>query len=457
MSAEPNKPEQSGRAKYEEFLLKEYDNIAQAHFNMVSTISTFFKHYLLIVSLPIPLLAWVLKSGEDSTGKGPASVLDDLGPGVSLGAILIAVIGFCVMCYIANLRFDAILYARTVNGIRKYFAGRSGVPFGEEFRVRVLPRSTHEPRYFEGAYFLWVILAFAFINAAYMGVGVFLCCKRGGVGLGYCWEWGGVGAAVFVIVNLVAYLVLAWHRETRYLRSHIIGVDIDGVLNRHREHFCKMLAELRGKEVDPKTITRIPVHECKELKDGSGNSVSVSEEDEHAVFNHPKYWRDMPADEGAADMLGRLKNVFRFRVFIFTHRPWPHPTTFPPGKEAAYRALWEGESQAWQSGSVAIKRITRDWLYQHGMPCDRLVVEAGNIHTTEPRLLVRNRFVICERKRIRVFIEDDLFKAKNLAHICEVVFLLDHPYNQCDQSHLPNNVIRVKSWREVYEYIREVL
>jgi uncharacterized HAD superfamily protein len=457
MSTEPNGPEQSGRAKYEEFLLKEYDNIAQAHFNTVSTISTFFKHYLLVVSLPIPLLAWVLKSGTDSTGKGPASVLDDLGLGVPLGAILIAVIGFCVMCYIANLRFDAILYARTVNGIRKYFAGRSGVPFEEEFRVRVLPRSTHQPRYFEGAYFLWVILALGLINAAYLGAGIFLCCKRGGVGLGYCWAWGGMGAAVFVVANLVAYLVFAWHRETRYLRSHIIGVDIDGVLNRHREHFCKMLVELCGKEVDPQTITRIPVHECKELKDKFGNSVSVTEDDEHAIFNHPKYWRDMPADEGAADMLGRLKNVFRFRILIFTHRPWPHPTTFPKGKEAEYRSLWDSEVYACQSSDAAIEQITTAWLRQHGTPYDRLYVEKGNIHTTDPRLLVRNRFVICERKKVRIFVEDDLLKAKKLAHICEVVFLVDQPYNQCEQVNLSNNVIRVKSWREIYEYVREVL
>ena len=446
------------RERYEDFLLKEYDNIAQAHFNTVSTISTFFKHYLLIVSLPIPLLAWVLKPlAEDTSGKTATSVLESLRHAVPLGAILIAVIGFFVMCYIANLRFDAILYARTVNGIRKYFSGRSDVPFEEEVCVRVLPRSKYQPRYMEPTFFLWVILAFAFANAAYLGLGVFLWCRIASPEQCLWWTAGIGGFAGFALLNILTYALLARHRETSYLRSHIIGVDIDGVLNRHREHFCKMLADLCGKEVDPQTIIRIPVHECQELKDGSGKSMSVTEQDEHAIFNHPRYWREMPAEEQARDMLGRLKNVFRFRIFIFTHRPWPHPTTFPQGKEAEYRSLWEGESQAWQSGSVAIKRITRDWLYQHGMPYDRLVVEAGNIHTTEPRLLVRNRFVISERKRIRVFVEDDLFKAKKLAHICELVFLLDQPYNQCEESDLPNNVIRVESWRGIYEYIREVL
>ena len=85
------------------------------------------------------------------------------------------------------------------------------------------------------------------------------------------------------------------------------------------------------------------------------------------------------------------------------------------------------------------------------------MVEGGNIHTTDPRLLVRNRFVVSQRKRIRVFVEDDLSKARKLAHICDLVFLLDQPYNQCSEQELPNNVLRVRSWREIYEYVRENL
>jgi len=172
-----------GQKKYEDFLIREYDNIAQAHFNTVSTISSFFKHYLLIVSLPIPLFAWLLKSlseheqAEGSGGGDVVSVLGRLGLAVPLGAILVAVIGFCVMCYIANLRFDAILYARTVNGIRKYFSGRSGLPFEEEARVRVLPRSKYQPRYTEPTFFLWVVLAFALVNATYFGLGAFLLLR----------------------------------------------------------------------------------------------------------------------------------------------------------------------------------------------------------------------------------------------------------------------------------------
>ena len=87
MSTEPDRPEQRGRAKYEKFLLKEYDNIAQAHYNTVDTISTFFKHYLLIVSLPLPILGWALKSAEDATNANANALFKSLGHSVPLGAV----------------------------------------------------------------------------------------------------------------------------------------------------------------------------------------------------------------------------------------------------------------------------------------------------------------------------------------------------------------------------------
>ena len=61
--------------------------------------------------------------------------------------------------------------------------------------------------------------------------------------------------------------------------------------------------------------------------------------------------------------------------------------------------------------------------------------------------------MISKDKLIRAFVEDDFDKAKRLADICEVVFLIEHPYNK---GSLPMNVIRVRSWEEVYHYLRKV-
>ena len=136
---------------YERFLLTEYNNIAQAHFNTVNMISTFFKHYLLIVSVPIPIFALIYR--DWGGGKG-AQFLETFGLGIPIAGVLVALVGLCVMVYMANLRFDTLLYARTVNGIRRYFSGLSGLPFDEELRTRVLPRTIYQPRYFELRFFL---------------------------------------------------------------------------------------------------------------------------------------------------------------------------------------------------------------------------------------------------------------------------------------------------------------
>src|SRR5262249_37411324 len=102
-----------------------------------------------------------------------------------------------------------------------------------------------------------------------------------------------------------------------------------------------------------------------------------------------------------------------------------------------------------------IHALTAKWLYINGIGYDKLVVERGNVHTAGPKLLSRNRFAFSERREIRIFVEDDLFKAIKLSNICEVVFLIDHPYNQA--AALPRNVVRVNGWKCVYEYIRQYL
>jgi hypothetical protein len=143
------------RKAYEEFLIAEYNNIAHAHFNTVTSISEFFKHYLVIVSLPVSVAVLFLKPAEL---KAIADFLDrhPLFPAIAL--TVVTVLGLCVLGYVINLRCDAILYARTVNGIRKYFSESSGLTVDQDVRFRVLPKSAHLPHYIEGPYFLFVVL-----------------------------------------------------------------------------------------------------------------------------------------------------------------------------------------------------------------------------------------------------------------------------------------------------------
>ena len=77
-------------------------------------------------------------------------------------------------------------------------------------------------------------------------------------------------------MHFFIYLWYAEHREDSYLKSHIIGIDIDGVLNDHRQHFCVLLEKNTGKKIDKEKIITIPVHECPGL--------GVTREDEQKVF-----------------------------------------------------------------------------------------------------------------------------------------------------------------------------
>jgi uncharacterized HAD superfamily protein len=56
---------------------------------------------------------------------------------------------------------------------------------------------------------------------------------------------------------------------------------------------------------------------------------------------------------------------------------------------------------------------------------------------------------------LRFFVEDDLEKAVKMAYICDVVFLVDHPYNQ-QVAPLPKNIQRVTTWDEIYNEVKKL-
>ena len=422
------------KAKHEEFLLAEYSSIAQAYFNTTSTIATFFRNYLVIVGLPIPILGFILTQLSKPRGAGqnnPLTISPELTFLVPLTGIAIWFLGFCLMLYVVNLRLDALLYARTVNGLRRYFYDKSPINYPKELQMRVLPRTPTQPRYYEWTYFLAVIGVFALLNTIYPVVGISWYVVDQQAHILDEWLYTIAIPLVLLFLHFAAYLALVRYRETKYLRKFIIGVDIDGVLNKHRDTFCTKLWQLLGKSIWADQITTIPVHYQSKL--------GVSEADEQAVFNHPSYWQELSPTDAVAEVIGKLRNMFGYKVFVFTHRPWPEPKQFPPGKEQQYKTLWK-EARCWSPPSVgkdreyrsrwnrfklwcsllvlrirtvwkpvgpdAIRVVTIKWLRQHGIGYDKLVVERGNVHTTGPGLLIRNRFTMSERREIRISAAD---------------------------------------------------
>lgn len=467
--------------EFREYLVTEYRHIAEAHFRTMEAISSFFRYYLLIMSLPITLLA--LSIGISSQSEKILEAIFGLGPLLSAILIVISWVGFCVLIYIINLRMDAVLYARTINSIRKDFYDDPAMDINRKLRMRILPQTPSQPPYLEHVYFLPVVLSFALFDTFYLFWG--LAIAGGGITTEITFQsikWWAWLAPIFIGIHYLAYRLCARHRENSYLKSYAIGIDIDGVLNEHRQHFCSMLQEKTGISLNPEEISTIPLHDCPALQ--------VSREHEKSVFNDPRYWSEMKPLKDAAYNLNRLRNM-NLKVHIFSHRAWPNTFGMNPQEESEIHQQWRNQaseliekacgkkslSGLWQKtrlklnlGAGAIEQLTKCWLRLNNFIWDKLTIERGNEDVADPQGHFRNRFYLARKKRIKFFVEDDLEKAIKLAYICDVVFLLDQPYNQnlpdkcngcehdckLDKKYVPDNVKPVKSWDEIYKYVRRV-
>jgi len=326
--------------------------------------------------------------------------------------------------------------------------------------MRILPQSPQLPHYFEKGFFLPVVLVFAFINTLYAYFGIYVLSD-------YNFLWWVLALTSFgvISVHVLLYSAYSYLRETAYLRSNILGIDIDGVLNKHREQFCLLLSEKIQKRIKPDEITLIPVHEHPTL--------GITRENERAVFNDPKYWTNMHVIEDAADTIRKLSNIFRLKIHIFTYRPWPDAKTTEDISKYKEEFLKQCghlplKDKLWKlinkSKTDPLRQITKEWLEKHNFLCRKLIFEKGNDYSSDPRGKFRNRFYLATKKKIRFFVEDDLEKAVKLSYICDVVFLFSHPYNEPDENlpidinklreNFPSNIIKVKNWTEIYQQIK---
>ncbi len=485
---------EKGQSKvtFEDYMLKEYENIAQAHFTTIDTISSFFRYYLLIMGVPFTLYAVIL-------GLSPqmGQIIYPLLALTAVVSVVISIVGYLVTLYIVNLRMDVVLYARTVNGIRKHFYDESKSDIGSKLRLRVLPQTPTLPGYFE-FYFLPVVISFAIFNSIYIliGLSIFLVPEISRItspatiaqlfSIIPIWIW--IFSISFLVIHLISYYLIARRRELTYFRSYSIGIDIDGVLNEHRPQFCKMLGQLTNNRLNlsPEEITHIPVHE-----DSKHN---VTRDDEKTVFDCVKYWTEMPCAVGAPLSIRKIRNSMKMKVFIFTYRPSPSEKitndkkAFKEWQDAALQAYldsnyrvprllkrfqdsrWHkiikkpiGSTILWRTGLYnyrfigihPIDLITKCWLQKNGIEYNGLTIERGSEDVVDPQGHFKNRFYISRKKKIRFFVEDDPEKACKLAYICDVVFLIEHPYNENES--FPSNVIRIKSWDELYRQVRKLV
>ncbi len=471
---------------FDAFQLEEYKNISNAHFETNKQIGIFFRYFLLIASAPTLIL---LLFGKSEKFLNDIIIGVDTNLNIFIGAFLMVVsfIGLISCFYIISLRLDSILYARTINGIRGYFH-KIKVDFEEHFRY--LPKQTNQPKYSDIHTFGILVISIALIDAIYFSIGSAIISRVGHdffvnqikipiLVKDYGFRWFAASFTFFFLIHLIYYSWISKYRLSIYLKSRIIGIDIDGVLNKHRETFCEihkknLLTQYKENDIPlelkltPEEITNIPVSQIEAKK--------ILVNHEYDVFNNPSYWSDQVLiDNNVGKIIKELKNSFGYKINIHSFRPWPQYTYGKILDRENINKLWGIKTFNFYffklnfSRAISLKKMTKKWLKKHEIPYNSLFIEKSSIDYSKRKVSIlglllnsytnqfNNRFYYTNLKPYKYFIEDTVENAIKLASTCEFVFLIEQPYNsKVEKESLPYNIIQVKDWYEIKKNIKKL-
>ena len=191
-----------------DFMIQEYDQIASAYFGLRDQVNDWFKSYLSLIGLPLTVLAAVFRlSGQELTAS-----IGQLPDVVSVLLVLIALLGLFVVLNIVSMRMEMILYARTINGVRRYFGEmdmRTGKAHGrgELSEFLILPTSDAVPPFFESwRAMFWQVVTIGCIDGLVLGVAIHSLAR-------IYWFWCAIAGAVYGLLHLAVYGLMAQKRE----------------------------------------------------------------------------------------------------------------------------------------------------------------------------------------------------------------------------------------------------
>lgn len=149
---------------FSDFLLKEYENIAQAFFNSREVLAKWVKYYLVVMAAPFSFIAFIYK---DKPEKFNIFALPDT---LSILIAVIGLIGLFLAFIIVESGVDSVLYARSVNGIRKYFIDKAHLTNPKDYIV--LPYDTKKPDYIGFGDLTWTTIVTGVINSFYISLAI---------------------------------------------------------------------------------------------------------------------------------------------------------------------------------------------------------------------------------------------------------------------------------------------
>ncbi len=404
---------------------KYYENefimLKDAHFQTSQKIINFFQYALLIFTAPLALL----------TSDGISNAL------IGFIFCFIGIIELIVIAYLSSLRIEALQYARQINRIRSvvYSEKTIGDNVEEIHNRKILFSQDKKPDYQERSQFKYIVYVLGGFSMFYSSLGMYKLLsyssfiKKNNLRDAVIYAVIYAGVMMFLVM-LVYWLVCVRSENGTEYYARIIGVDIDGVLNKHEETFVDICNQINGTHLNKLDITTLPVHD--------GGKITLQEEQN--VFKTKEYWEKQIPTEGAVHYLvEEIRNKYGYKPYIFTWRDWSVEKNIS-GEKVSYN----------------MKKETKRWLKRFGIKYKKIRFEKGNIDrpVSGVRLKYWTRFYFAKKYKIQYFVEDNIYNAIKLSHICEYVFLLDHLYNRTDN--IPYNVIPVASWKEILDWIKKL-
>ncbi len=186
------------------FLKKEYSGISKAFGDLYNVILKVFSFYLLLAAVPFTVAAIIFKSQEAKLD------LSNLPFSMSALLLLVSVLGFLTTLSMIHLRMEQILYAKTVNCIRRYFWDIGEKSEKELDNYLSLPITDALPPFLElWRSFFWQIALIGLIDGTYMAVAI-----ANLEGLSLCWV--SLTGLAFFLFHIGAYIWGALFRKRGY-------------------------------------------------------------------------------------------------------------------------------------------------------------------------------------------------------------------------------------------------
>jgi len=211
-----------------DFLLTEYENIAKAFFNSYDIGARWVKYYLTILAVPFSFMALIYHSKPEQFN------LFNLSTNIAVLLVIVGVVNFFLSYVVIDLKLDSKLYARTVNGIRKYFI-EQGIKNGQFEsnkaikRYILLPMETNKPSFsiFSGDLFVQALFMI-FVNALYFSIGF---AQVNFVKLFYsgCVPW--VGMIIIFALATLAQIVFFIHASKKKESDYCRPIENENTVN----------------------------------------------------------------------------------------------------------------------------------------------------------------------------------------------------------------------------------